>query len=598
MRLASLRVRRLPGLDQPFDLEPGAGVNLLIGPNAAGKSSVARAVRDLLWPELRASQDAWLRADFRTETAAWTVTCDGAATAWLRDGQPSPAPTLPPFHLADCYRLAAPDLLGSHGSFDRNLATAIRTDMTGGYDLVGIAKALPRPTRQKVRPLAQALQSAREDVVRIDRGQQELAGRRTGEADLEARAAAAEAAGRRLAALEAHRACAAAARVRNEAAAALEALPAAMAKVRPDDADQLARLREVRTEHQTRVAETGAEIADLQQQITALALPDGPDPEAVLDRIASLAEACRRASHAADLADERHATLVRTLTASREARTGSADENGDILAHLQRILDTADAGLAAFAADLATPAPVPGSGRRFTALALLAGGCLAAVAGALPGIPSTILRLALAGGGAIAACGGALLLAAWSRAGALHERRRALSEAAETASRTRDETETRSEDLARDATAAAEAHRHLDTDLATFGLELAAWGLAAPATSASADAAHDELRGRLRRHGELAARLERSRRDLERAEHEAATAGDQAADLLRRLELSPDLEDSSPVDDLVDRHPAWLVATGDLRDAETALRRLSDDADRHAAATDLSLPEGVDLATL
>ncbi|MCP4573203.1 MAG: hypothetical protein GY838_12690, partial [bacterium] len=47
-----------------------------------------------------------------------------------------------------------------------------------------------------------------------------------------------------------------------------------------------------------------------------------------------------------------------------------------------------------------------------------------------------------------------------------------------------------------------------------------------------------------------------------------------------------------------DRHPAWLVATGDLRDAETALRRLSDDADRHAAATDLSLPEGVDLATL
>ncbi len=39
MRLHQLDIRRLPGLDDPFSLQPGPGVNLVVGPNASGKSS-------------------------------------------------------------------------------------------------------------------------------------------------------------------------------------------------------------------------------------------------------------------------------------------------------------------------------------------------------------------------------------------------------------------------------------------------------------------------------------------------------------------------------------------------------------------------------
>ena len=64
MRLDRLRVEGVPGLPEPFVLVPAPGVNILLGPNASGKSSVARAVRGLLWPELEGAQGHHLVAEF------------------------------------------------------------------------------------------------------------------------------------------------------------------------------------------------------------------------------------------------------------------------------------------------------------------------------------------------------------------------------------------------------------------------------------------------------------------------------------------------------------------------------------------------------
>ena len=52
MKLKSLTIRVLPGLDQGFEIgfEPDA-VNVVTGPNASGKSSLIRAVRALLYPD-------------------------------------------------------------------------------------------------------------------------------------------------------------------------------------------------------------------------------------------------------------------------------------------------------------------------------------------------------------------------------------------------------------------------------------------------------------------------------------------------------------------------------------------------------------------
>ena len=52
MKLKRLAVRRMPGFeDRGFDLEDlSEGLNLIVGPNASGKTTICRAIRALLWP--------------------------------------------------------------------------------------------------------------------------------------------------------------------------------------------------------------------------------------------------------------------------------------------------------------------------------------------------------------------------------------------------------------------------------------------------------------------------------------------------------------------------------------------------------------------
>ena len=52
MELLELFIERMPGIDEPFRVAFRPGLNAVEGPNAAGKTSLVRAVRALLWPEL------------------------------------------------------------------------------------------------------------------------------------------------------------------------------------------------------------------------------------------------------------------------------------------------------------------------------------------------------------------------------------------------------------------------------------------------------------------------------------------------------------------------------------------------------------------
>ncbi len=103
MRLRLIEIRRLPGIDEPLRVEGLApGVNVVLGPNASGTSSLCRAVRATLWPDAERVADPdvvslWdesgvpLRAELR------------AGVRWQRDGIDCPRPTLPDDHLAHCY---------------------------------------------------------------------------------------------------------------------------------------------------------------------------------------------------------------------------------------------------------------------------------------------------------------------------------------------------------------------------------------------------------------------------------------------------------------------------------------------------------------
>ena len=57
MRLTRLRIDRLPGIDEPYEITAeGPGVHVVFGPNAVGKSSICRAVAALYWEDVRSGE--------------------------------------------------------------------------------------------------------------------------------------------------------------------------------------------------------------------------------------------------------------------------------------------------------------------------------------------------------------------------------------------------------------------------------------------------------------------------------------------------------------------------------------------------------------
>jgi uncharacterized protein YhaN len=138
MRLTRLEVESLPGVSGGFTLEPRAGVNVIVGPNTSGKSSLVRAIRGLLWPAATpgAARDL-LTAEFAGANGSLTVSrrADGALI-WTRDSHEVASPRLPTEHLRDRYELGLLDLVERRGAGgDRAFAAEIRRQMTGGFDL-------------------------------------------------------------------------------------------------------------------------------------------------------------------------------------------------------------------------------------------------------------------------------------------------------------------------------------------------------------------------------------------------------------------------------------------------------------------------------
>ena len=158
MRLRRIAVRRLPGIPRPgFELDGFAdGINVIVGPNASGKTSIPRALRAALYGEELARESVDVEATFalgdrRGEgerggkedgndgngpgecliQAART----GGALIWTRDGERIEAPALPEQRFVSCYTLHIEDLLAGDADTDADIARRLMREMAGGYDL-------------------------------------------------------------------------------------------------------------------------------------------------------------------------------------------------------------------------------------------------------------------------------------------------------------------------------------------------------------------------------------------------------------------------------------------------------------------------------
>ncbi len=183
LMVRKLDVTRMPGIDPPgLSLESfSSGVNVIHGPNAAGKTRVAQALITLLWPDHMSTSNVLVRGNVAAEDQEWFVKVDGSEQTFERDGTSDPGPSLPPFEQRDRYHLALHDLI-QEDTTDQSFAEMILQELYGGYDVSEAAEELgfnekhshPGNTHERAERALKKLRDARDHMSELQQKEEEL----------------------------------------------------------------------------------------------------------------------------------------------------------------------------------------------------------------------------------------------------------------------------------------------------------------------------------------------------------------------------------------------------------------------------------------
>ncbi len=189
MKIRSLGIDRLPGIDEKFEVSDLAeGFNIIVGPNAIGKSSLCRAARALWWSEHGSTDRLAVHALVECDGESWRVVREGSRHDWQREGEPAAAPPLPPHHLDRCFFLDLLSLLEATATAGHDVAAAIRKQMAGGFDLdeamsdafVEIKRHHGNSQRKKLDAADMAIRRAKDTQADLRRREDRLAELKTG----------------------------------------------------------------------------------------------------------------------------------------------------------------------------------------------------------------------------------------------------------------------------------------------------------------------------------------------------------------------------------------------------------------------------------
>ena len=289
MRLRSITVRSMPGIHEPFRLEADQihdGLNLIVGPNGIGKSSLCRAVRALLWPESEESASLDLEACWevghRTLIARRTP---AQSVRWSDGGQAVESPSLPPSHLARCYSIGVLELIkpGLQGPSDHRLQEELRRALSGGFDLRSVERyfmAEPQAGRYERRIFDQK----RAEVKRLESRFVALEGEEARLQDLRRELELGQEAARRLPLVEMARDLVAAGLESKAWRADMERdFPEGMEAIRGDELETIEKLRERREEVVERLRGVRDERSRAECELAAAGLAAEPPSTAEIE---------------------------------------------------------------------------------------------------------------------------------------------------------------------------------------------------------------------------------------------------------------------------------------------------------------------------
>ena len=274
MRLTRLRIDRLPGIDEPYEITAeGPGVHVVFGPNAVGKSSICRAVAALYWEDVRPGERTELTGEFEIDGVPWQAERYGPRVRWRSEGEDRMRPGLPPSRHRSAFILRLRDLLDPSADGTRAIASEIRRQMSGGFDLAAIVDVLfPVVTRSAGHRERRAFSAAARAVEEAEQGQAGLARRAERRAERAAELERCLASAARGPFVE--RAAGLAARREEHAGLVrrVEEMPAVLSRLTGDERAQAERLHEQIDGWDRRDRELARELEDLGDRIRDIGL--------------------------------------------------------------------------------------------------------------------------------------------------------------------------------------------------------------------------------------------------------------------------------------------------------------------------------------
>jgi len=129
----------MPGIEDTFELsELSPGLNIVVGANGSGKTTIKRAIRAMLWPAENKPSPVLVQSQWSADSGDLFLERDGTKVTWQANGQPCESPPLPEGRLGRCYTPSLQGLLQDSDD-DAALARAVQLQMAGGYDIDAVA---------------------------------------------------------------------------------------------------------------------------------------------------------------------------------------------------------------------------------------------------------------------------------------------------------------------------------------------------------------------------------------------------------------------------------------------------------------------------
>jgi len=300
LRFDRLTAHRMYG--QHFNLaveDIGPGVNVIAGPNGCGKTTLARAIEVLVWPNSHGWERPIVDGVFQLEGSRWRVHVESGRVQFQSSSGAKGPPPVPPHGHRDRYHLYLHDLLSATEGAEKDLVDVILQEAQGGYNVQSAAEPLGFGEYKKGKNLTetQNLLDARERVEKARKRQLDLENEEQSLNELEQRRdEAREAADRRDALIQAITLREAEKSAR-EAEEELEDFPEDMDAVQGDEAGRLSELRQKREEAEKNKREAERKSEEAESRIGENLLPEEGLPEGTFETLRNAVQEWEKAQN-------------------------------------------------------------------------------------------------------------------------------------------------------------------------------------------------------------------------------------------------------------------------------------------------------------